>query len=200
MTAKDTFIAYLSDGKVDSRGGRTSYSLTLPSTKRTLTNCLKKVGTESYVVTGLYFIPPWNTDTLTRIEDVYENVTVEELNRFVDLFFKHYTEEESDYMKTIFDGYDKNLVRYHEVLVRLEHYDEFEFFPYDSDYHSDDYAIGKLTAEQHGGVTKLPREILEKYFDYEEYGCDLYFNTEVEVFSNGYILPKVTVSSDTEET
>ena len=132
MTAKDTFIAYLSDGKVDSRGGRTSYSLTLPSTKRTLTNCLKKVGTESYVVTGLYFIPPWNTDTLTHIEDVYENVTVEELNRFVDLFFKHYTEEESDYMKTIFDGYDKNLVRYHEVLVRLEHYDEFEFYPYDS--------------------------------------------------------------------
>ena len=137
----------------------------LPYTQEELEEKFVEIGIAHYDAEGNYV--PYVVETDEKgYEYMYEEYAIHDYETDLDIPINEYSSLSN--LNTIAENVDENDIEYINILQN------YNFIELDSSISNEDEKIGYgYIDEVMCGIDQLPREVLERYFDFEAYGRDL---------------------------
>ena len=172
----------------------------LPYTKEELEEKFVEIGIAHYDAEGNYV--PYVVETDEKgYEYMYEEYAIHDYETDLDIPINEYSSLSN--LNTIAENVDENDIEYINLLLNngdigfrdlLEDTSKnilqgYTFIELDSSIYNEDEKIGYgYIDEVMCGIEQLPREVLERYFDFEAYGRDLRLSGDCYIEGNTMIL------------
>ena len=172
----------------------------LPYTKEELEEKFVEIGIAHYDAEGNYV--PYVVETDEKgYEYMYEEYAIHDYETDLDIPINEYSSLSN--LNTIAENVDENDIEYINILLNngdiglrdlLEDTSKnilqgYTFIDLDSSIYNEDEKIGYgYIDEVICGIDQLPREVLERYFDFEAYGRDLRLSGDCYIEGNTMIL------------